>query len=446
MIFHTIYIKYGVRALLINPWIYDFKAFDFWNKPLGLLIVARLLKEAGFKVELIDCLDRRSPYFQTNTRTDDYGRGKYYYEVVDKPKLYKNIARYYKRYGIPKKIFVEVINRLDEPDIIFVTSSMTYWYPGVFEVIRLIKEKFPRRKVILGGIYATLCKTHAEKYSGADIVFTGPAEQGLLELLSNLDYPVSTKSTAWLLPDFSLYNKLDYGVILTSRGCPFHCTYCATNFLFPEFKSFPEQQIFEQLIFFNQRCSNIAFFDDALLYNKNFTLLLKKIIAGNYNLKFHTSNGLHCRYINKELAELMLKANFKTIYLSLETTNPEVQKRTGGKVSTREFLKAVKLLKTVGFPADAIHTYILYGIPGQDYQEAIASINLCHQLGIHPHLCEFSPIPFTEEYKKTGFDEHTDPLFHNNLFYAWFYPEYKNELYQRIKGLLTQSPTSQDPG
>ena len=47
---------------------------------------------------------------------------------------------------------------------------MTYWYPGVIEAISLSKEIHPDVPVILGGIYARLCKNHALKNSGADIV------------------------------------------------------------------------------------------------------------------------------------------------------------------------------------------------------------------------------------------------------------------------------------
>jgi hypothetical protein len=43
-----------MRALLVNPWVYDFKAFDFWNKPVGLLIIASILKKLGFEIDFID--------------------------------------------------------------------------------------------------------------------------------------------------------------------------------------------------------------------------------------------------------------------------------------------------------------------------------------------------------------------------------------------------------
>jgi radical SAM superfamily enzyme YgiQ (UPF0313 family) len=429
-----------MRALLVNPWVYDFKAFDFWNKPIGLLIVARILKKAGFAIDLIDCMDRLSPYYRTTTKTDQWGRGKYHSEIVEKPELFKSVLRRYKRYGIPRDTFIDVTKKLKTPDVIFVTSAMTYWYPGVFEAIKLLRKQFPRSKIILGGIYATLCERHARAHSGADSVVTGPVEQKMLELLQSLglehDKPIEFQD---LLPDFSLYKNSNYGVVLTSRGCPFDCTYCATKVLCEKFQTISNNLVEHQLSELSKKTDNIAFFDDALLYNKEFVNLLGDIVAQHLHLNLHASNGLHCRYITKEIAQLMYTANFKTMYLSLETTNPDVQKKTGGKVSTDEFLKAVETLFSVGFSSDQIHVYILFGIPDQNPQDMIDSIELCQKLKVHPHLCEFSPIPHTKEFVKTGFTEDTDPLYHNNLFYTWHYPEPKTELYNRVKKLLSKT-------
>jgi len=424
------------RCLLVNPWVYDFKAFDFWNKPVGLLIVAQILKSHRFEIDFIDCMDRRGPYFGSSTRTDKFGRGKYYWEEVPKPGIFKSVSRRYKRYGIPKDLFIEILKKIPCPDIIFVTSSMTYWYPGVFEAIRLLKEQFPQVRLVLGGIYATLCEGHARRYSGADIVFTGPAEGRLVGLLTQLGLIEQPQKNLAIIPDFSVYKELNYGVIITSRGCPFNCTYCATRFLSPEFQVIPNNLIINQLDYFSKRTQNIALFDDALLCNKEFSKILGMIIEKNYNFNFHTSNGLHCRFIDEKIARTMFQAGFKTMYLSLETINPQAQRITGNKVTTREFVDAVRLLKKLGYPRDAIHTYLLFGIPGQALQEVVDGIKLCHSLGVQPHLCEFSPIPHTQEFSRTGFDEKTDPLYHNNLFYTWYYPQPRLDLYRKIKSLL----------
>jgi len=383
-------------------------------------------------------MDRNSHYYCTKTKTDAFGRGKYMHEVVEKPTVFKNVPRFYKRYGMPETVFVEILRKMRQPDIVFVTSTMTYWYPGVFKVIQILKDMFPKVTIVLGGIYATLCTEHAREKSGADLVLEGTAESQLPRLLSELGHANSSDSAPEpAVPDFSLYDSLPYGVVLTSRGCPFACTYCATKILCPGFRVLPNDTVIEQLAHLAEKTNNVAFFDDALLLNKTLPQLLISIIRRNLGLILHASNGLHCRFINEHIARKMHRANFKTMYLSLETVNPEVQKRTGDKVNTDEFMRAVRILKKVGFPGQAIHTYILYGIPGQGQEEVIASIRLCKELSVSPHLCEFSPIPHTKEYEKTGFTEKTDPLYHNNLFYTWYYPEAKTDAYNRIKCLLT---------
>jgi radical SAM superfamily enzyme YgiQ (UPF0313 family) len=426
------------KVLLVNPWVYDFKAFDFWNKPVGLLIVASILKRFGFGATLLDCMDRNSPYYKTETKTDVFGRGKYAYEIAEKPSIFANVPRFYKRYGMPEDLFIDIIRHMTQPDIIFITSSMTYWYPGVFNAIRILKDTFPKTPVVLGGIYANLCTKHAREKSGADIILEGAAEIHLPKLLSEFGHHCNSLAEPdQIAPDFSVYDNLSYGVVLTSRGCPFDCTYCATKTLYPGFKIMPQSTVIEQLDYLADRTDNIAFFDDALLFNNELPELLDKIAGRKFGFKFHASNGLHCRFLEKGIASKMHRANFKTMYLSLETVNPVVQKQTGGKVSTDEFIDAVNILKETGFAPDALHAYILYGMPGQKHEEVVSSIQLCQELSIHPHLCEFSPIPHTREYEKTGFNENTDPLYHNNLFYTWYYPEPKFDLYRRIKRLLT---------
>ena len=199
--------KNNYHALLVNPWVYDFKAFDFWNKPVGLLIVGSILRRFGIQVTLLDCMDRNSHYYRTKTKTDAFGRGKYTHEVVEKPTVFKNVPRFYKRYGMPETVFVEILRKMRQPDIIFVTSTMTYWYPGVFKAIQILKDMFPKVSIVLGGIYATLCTEHAREKSGADLVLEGTAESRLPRLLSELGHDDNSDSEPEpVVPDFSLYS------------------------------------------------------------------------------------------------------------------------------------------------------------------------------------------------------------------------------------------------
>ncbi len=428
-----------MRALLVNPWIHDFKAFDFWNKPVGLLIVSSLLRQCGFEVDLLDCLDRFHPQCPANTRTDAFGRGKYAHETIEKPSQFAALPRRFKRYGIPRAAFLGILRKIEPPDVILVTSSMTYWYPGVFEAIRLLRDAFPRAEIILGGIYATLCHEHACRSSGADTVLAGPAETSLIPHLHARGYIKKAPETpAWTLPDYSAYAALPYGVVLPSKGCPFRCSYCATHVLAPGYATAPNNLVLEQLADLAGRTRNIAFFDDALLCNKGLPALLGSIIERGWDLNLHSSNGLHCRSLTPEIARLMKNAGFQTVYLSLETIDPKRQEQTGGKVFTAEFLSAVDKLVRAGFPRTSLHVYLLFGLPGQAADEIIEAIGFCHASGVQPHLCEFSPIPHTDEYDKTGLAADADPLLHNNYFHTWHVMHPDPALYRRIKDLLRE--------
>ena len=61
---------------------------------------------------------------------------------------------------------------------------MTYWYPGVFEVIKRVKAHYPGVPIVLGGVYATICHEHALRFSGADYIVRGPGEAEILRIVA----------------------------------------------------------------------------------------------------------------------------------------------------------------------------------------------------------------------------------------------------------------------
>lgn len=148
--------------MLVNPWIYDFTAYDFWSKPLGLLYIASILREQGYEISYIDCMDRYNGEVlelqnRESPKKDEFGRGPFYKEEVKKPAILKNIPRRYSRYGITEEILLNKLKKLPPPQAVVITSIMTYWYPGAFRVIEIIKEVFPDIPIILGGVYTSLC-------------------------------------------------------------------------------------------------------------------------------------------------------------------------------------------------------------------------------------------------------------------------------------------------
>jgi radical SAM superfamily enzyme YgiQ (UPF0313 family) len=409
------------HILLLNPWITDFAAYNFWIRPLGLLYIASLLRENGFRVTLIDCLD-------FHIKTKRYGDRKFFKTKIEKPLPLKSIPRNYSKYGIPEEILLKRLSNLEEPDLICVSSGMTYWYPGIFKLIEITRKFFKKNPIVLGGIYTTLCYEHAKKYSGVDIVFQGGGELEVLKLVSGLTHKELITHNSKLsidelpYPSFDLYPQLDYICMATSRGCPFNCTYCASPFLTKGFFRRDPLKVVGEIEYWTNKflVNNISFYDDALLIEpfKHFIPIMKEVIKRGIHCNFHTPNAIHIREVDEEVADLLFRGGFKTIRLGFESSNKTTQIDTGGKVDNQEFRQAIKHLKRAGYPGEEIGVYIMIGLPGQRVGEVEESIAFVKEAGAKPMLVEYSPIPHTPLFEKakkmSQFDLENEPLFHNN--------------------------------
>jgi len=429
------------HVLLVNPWITDFAAYNFWIKPLGLLCIGSLLRRNGFRISFVDCLDY-------SIKTKSYGDGKFLKTKIEEPFPVKSIPRNYSQYGIPEEILLKKLSLLEEPDLICVSSGMTYWYPGVFKLIEITKGLFKNVRVILGGIYATLCFEHAKKYSGADIVFEGRGDAEISELISDLtNFELRTPNSELrtnLYPAFDLYPHLGYVCIATSKGCPFKCTYCASPFLTKGFFRSDPLKVVEEIDYWTTqfRINNIAFYDDALLIEptKHFIPIMKEVVKRGIQCNFHTPNALHIREIDEEVAGLLFRGGFKTIRLGFETSNQAAQLETGGKVYNQAFKQAIRHLKRAGYSSEEIGVYVMTGLPGQRVGEVEGSIAFVKESGAKAMLVEYSPIPHTPLFemakKMSQFDLENEPLYHNNSMLPCQWEGFTIADYKRLKEKL----------
>ena len=421
------------RCLLINPWICDFAAYDFWLKPLGLLYLASYLRENGCEISFLDCLNPLHPDLPSEGRVKGprrrpSGHGSLPKETIPRPEALTPIPRRYKRYGITPRIFRDELQEMARPDAVLVTSMMTYWYPGVFAVIRQVRDVFPGVPVILGGIYATLCRGHAVRHAGADFVFPGEGESSLAVLFRDLfgDEPVFDLRDRDLddlpYPAFDLMPVKDQFPIMTSRGCPFRCTYCASHLLRSRFTFRDPVRVVDEIAHWHHRYGirNFSFYDDALLIQapERAVPMMREVIRRSLDCDFHCPNGLHLREITAEVGRLLYRSRFRTIRFGLETSCGKRQIETGGKVTNEELRSAVAYLREAGYRPEDIGVYLLCGLPNQASGEIRESIDLVKACGARPVLAEFSPIPGTpiweEALRVSPYPIADEPLFHNN--------------------------------
>jgi radical SAM superfamily enzyme YgiQ (UPF0313 family) len=161
---------------------------------------------------------------------------------------------------------------------------------------------------------------------------------------------------------------------------------------------------------------NVAFYDDALLFDAKNVLIpfFNEVIRRNIKVNFHSPNAINARFVTKELADLMVRAGFKCFYLGFESTSRDWQKQTGSKVLSEELAEAVANLKTAGAEPNKITAYQILGHPKTNIADLEESMRFVNRLGIRGMLADFSPIPGTPDgelcRKWVDMDE---PLLHN---------------------------------
>jgi radical SAM superfamily enzyme YgiQ (UPF0313 family) len=343
----------------------------------------------------------------------------------------EDISRPYSRYGIDPALLEDDLKRIPDPGAILITSLMTYWYPGVFEAVRVAKNAHPTTPVILGGLYARLCTDHALKFSGADMVVPEKDFHVVFRVLQDLGIQPQEPPPASALksyPAFDLLSKTEYICILTSQGCPYRCAYCASAYLNDHFEQKTPAETADEIVYWHTRYGirDFAFYDDALLVSsqEHIEEMLKRINKLRLGLRFHTPNAIHAREVTQEIARLMWQTGFCTLRLGLETADFAFRENLDNKVAAGEFERAVRYFKEAGFSANQIGAYVLVGLPEQSVASVSDTIRLVNQSGAIPFLAEYSPIPQTALWEKavrsSRYDLPSEPLFHNNtLLPCW---------------------------
>ena len=421
-----------MRVLLVNPWVEDFAAYDFWARPLGLLQVAELIRRAGASVSFLDCLSRETAGGTVRFRAT----GKFASVTISTPAALDGLGRGYHRYGLADESFHARLDGLPPPDVVFVTCLMTYWYGGAFRAAALVRKRFPSAPVVLGGVYAALCPDHARRSGLFDAVFPQKTIPDLCAALgAYLGRPMAAEPPP--VPAYDLYGlPLHHVAMVTGTGCPYRCSYCAAHRLYPrlERKAIPDLLRELETIVTVGQTRDIALYDDALLAGaSSHALPFFEAVAGRCEgLRFHLPNAVHPGKLTDGLCAAMRKAGVATIRLGVESTARSFLRRSSGKVDEDAFAAGVDCLWRAGFRARDVGCYLLYGAPGLSVEDTLRDVALAARLGVKVSLAAFSPIPGTPDFEEAAKEcpgIHAEPLLHNSTLSLVRRPEE----YARVK-------------
>lgn len=444
-------------AVLIQPPVYDFALFDLYLKPFGLLRLGRWLEEGGWDVRFVDALDYRDPgssdvLGKPKRRAD--GTGKFHRLRVKTPAVLPDLGRSYARYGILSEVLEERLLAAagkdrpgGRPAAVFVSTGMTYWYPGTEEVCRIVRRIWPGVPLFIGGIYATLLPEHSKKTTGADGVITGDDFSILRKELTKRSLPAPEKQApAVPLLDVPVWD--DAAVLRLNQGCPLRCRYCASGLLCTGFVPGDWETVYD---WFERLCQknvhNFAFYDDALLFRKDEILhpFLKEVVKrfGPFGtVKFFTPNAVHLRYLDEETAALMRRAGFQELRIGFESADAGFHDLYDGKFEPAEVKERLAAARRAGFSSREIRVYILVGIPGQYAEEAEASVRYAAEAGVWITLARYSPVPGTglwkESVRKSRYPIAEEPLFHNNTFFSMEWEGFTRNDLSRLRSMAVE--------
>lgn len=397
-----------MRLLLINPprsSIDDIEnAIDTIAPPIGLAYLAAVLERAGYDVKIID-----APAISMNFKSLRYE-----------------------------------LSRL-KPDVVGITATTPYIFDAI-ETAKIAKMEIPDCVTILGGPHPTLMPVETLSNPYVDIVCIGEGEKTIVELANALemygmDKLSDIKGIAYkhdgkpiineprpliedldslpfparhLLP-MNMYKafgkRIPIGSILTSRGCPFKCIFCASSKIWgKKFRARSPRNVVDEIEEFisKYRSKYIEFIDDIFTLSKKRTIeICKEIKSRGLDIFWGCSSRVDT--VTKEILAIMKSAGCFIIYFGVESGVQRILDKLAKGIKLEQIKKAFRWAKEVGIQTLAS---VMIGAPGESLEDIQRTLKFVKKLD--PDFVQFSiltPYPGTEIYeelKKQGYELDND--------------------------------------
>lgn len=325
-----------------------------------------------------------------------------------------------------------------QPHLIGVTS----FSPNrlfAYELIKNLKAKFNNIPVVFGGNHVSTVKGLVLKESVADFAIKHEGEYTLLDLIGyidkgksdfndingliwrdrqkiteNPDRPLINDLDKLPFPDFSLFKieehpsyKEKIMPMITSRSCPFGCTFCATKLSMGRgFRVRSAENVFEEIKFhYAQGYHQFDIHDDCFSLDiERANKILDLILNSKMQLRFQFATGIRVDTVSREFLAKLKKAGCFFIIYGAESGNERVLKDMRKGITLKQVREAVKWTNEVGIP-HAVN--FIVGHIGETYSEALDTIKFAKSLP--KCLLNFGkmiPYPGTEVYEWASKNAH----------------------------------------
>ena len=366
-----------------------------------------------------------------------------------------------------KKSVIEAIIDYNADLVVFSVYTTTYQW--ALDIAKKIRNKI-KGKIVFGGIHATLMPEEVIKNDVVDFVVVGEGEYPLLELAANLAKGSFVRDirNIWLkengsivrnsmrepiqdldllpLPDKDLFAKhvrfKDDYMILTSRGCPFSCSYCCESFLngIYQNKYFRRRSIhsvLNELRTMKKRYNfkEVMFFDSILFTDK---IWLQDLLAGfkkEIDVPFRCTGHVAC--FDEEIANMLKEGGCYCIDFGVQSFNQELRNNLLNRNETNSCIdKAFYLCDKIKMRYDID---IMFGLPGEREEDFINAVGVflkhsfinrvkCYNLSYYPGLSIME-----KAYKNNILNNDDIKRINSGLINDWFHSDFlKNKEAKRM--------------
>ncbi|MCX5805991.1 MAG: radical SAM protein [Proteobacteria bacterium] len=381
-----------VKVLLIQPPIDDFYHTKIRTYPLQLLYLATKIKDIC-DVSIID--------FRTNMKSMIISENpfpeleNYYKDGIHTP--FSMFSRYY-RFGAGTGEIKKAISD-SKPDVIAVSSLFSTYAAEAQEVAGLAKEVSREIITIMGGTHPTVLPELVLNDPDIDYIVRGEGETPLFQLIHFLqtgrkdkvdEIPgicfvkkdnsrhisnINIESSIDLIPERRFLRAEDYRIgkknytfFLTSRGCPFHCSFCGKPPVPYRKRSIEsiEKEI-EDCISLDIQA--IDFEDDMLTYDTKFFNRVLGMLQGQ-GITLSAMNGIYAETLNEDTLDRMYDAGFRRLNFSLVDISSSVIRRQKRHLPSN-FLKLLPYLEYSQF---LVEVHFIIGLPEQRPEDVIETL------------------------------------------------------------------------
>ena len=404
-----------MKILLIDPPFYRF--IGYYNRyfPLGLAYLAAILRKEGHEVLIYDA------DCNVNPSKMDFAR------LEDSYPLYLDSVK-----DDNHPIWQEMRERLRDfnPDMVGI-SVWTTFAASAFKLASICKQYDKSLPVVMGGPHISIKYEEVLKICpDVDFLVRGEGEETLLELAKAIDKRWKEKNAHFndikgisyirngetahnpprefvkdldsvlspardLLLNKDSYNSEDMGLLMTSRGCPYNCSYCATSIWERKTRYRSIDNVIEEikLIMDKYGTRQFTFKDDSFTVNKKRVLgLCDRLIKENIKINWDCNTRVNL--IDEEILKKMKQAGCNSIKVGIETGSEKILRLMNKKITFDQCRKAAKLFRKVG-----IHWtgYFMMGLPSETKEDIYLTLKFMMEL--KPDYASFSvyePFPGTE--------------------------------------------------